>query len=172
MPKEYADVTDSEISSFKLDSRLNQVPHACETVLATLPASTDNSVRNQVRTALTECLNNAIVHGNLDINADLRTQGRWDDWHALLEQRQADPQFAHRQVDVAFAQSGSTLWIAVQDQGRGYSPKASPEPSLDELIMAESGRGLMIVHHIAHRVEISAEGTRIEFWISLLEDGA
>ncbi|AVM74564.1 SpoIIE family protein phosphatase [Magnetospirillum gryphiswaldense] len=72
-----------------------------------------------------EALANALIHGNLAVNAT--TSGSVEDmlrFCELVEDALADPARAGRMVWLSAAIIGSHLQIAVEDQGAGFQPRA------------------------------------------------
>lgn len=71
--------------------------------------------------ALAELLVNAVEHGNLAITYAEKSQLRRDDcWREEVERRLSLPEYAERQVRVAFAATPAGYEIVVADQGAGF----------------------------------------------------
>jgi anti-sigma regulatory factor (Ser/Thr protein kinase) len=112
--------------------------------------------------ALHEALNNAVVHGNLEISSELKELG--DDAYArALAARSTDPRFAHRTVDIAVDYDGQRCQWAITDQGSGFDvDSALRRASSDEpdLLLA-SGRGILMMRNFMDELRYEAGGRRV-----------
>jgi serine/threonine-protein kinase RsbW len=92
--------------------------------------------RLNIRVALTEALSNAILYGNRE---DARKTVRL---RASLEDRE--------------------LVLEVEDEGLGFDlERCTVDPTLDENILREDGRGLFLMRQLVDRVEQFARGGNI-----------
>lgn len=87
--------------------------------------------------ALTEAVNNAIIHGN-----------------------ECD---ASKTVDVDVRAFDGEFIVLVRDHGRGFDPDALPDPRHPDNLLREGGRGVFLIRHLADVVEIypSNPGTTV-----------
>lgn len=90
-------------------------------------AATTRERYHDVLLALTEAVNNAILHGN----------------------RCAD----HTTVDVEVQIHGGTLVAVITDCGTGFDPATLPDPTDPENLLREGGRGVFLIQHLADSVE-------------------
>lgn len=88
---------------------------------------------NNILLAVTEAVNNAIIHGNKN---DITKQ-------ILLE----------------FIVTDENLKVIVTDQGEGFDLDKVPDPTLPENLLNEHGRGIFIMKHFVN--EISTEKSKI-----------
>ncbi|QOJ00329.1 MAG: ATP-binding protein [Phycisphaeraceae bacterium] len=93
--------------------------------------------RFAVRLALAEAIANAFHHGHRGLPAGTT-------------------------IGVEYRVNGSTVWIAVEDQGPGFDPAKVPDPTLDENLEQPSGRGLMLIRAYMTRVAHAGRGNRLE----------
>ncbi|HEB83445.1 MAG TPA: ATP-binding protein [Bacteroidetes bacterium] len=116
--------------------RLVQVDKFAEKITRRLKFSDDQ--RDDIAISLSEAVNNAIIHGN-----------------------RADPE---KTVTIEILPIEEGLRIIVTDQGEGFNMQQVPDPTSPEHLLAESGRGLLIIHHLMDRVEVKVtkKGTRVE----------
>ncbi|MBK9248016.1 MAG: ATP-binding protein [Ignavibacteria bacterium] len=77
--------------------------------------------------AVTEAVNNAIIHGN-----------------------QSNPA---KQVTLSVAQDGNDIVISVQDEGLGFNPAAIRDPREPDNLLREGGRGVFLIQALAKSVE-------------------
>lgn len=91
--------------------------------------SLDEIQLNKVMVALTEAVNNAIVHGN-----------------------KADPS---KRVQVLCDVTPEALHFRVLDQGTGFDPGKVESPLKEENLLRESGRGIFLMRTLMDRVSFS-----------------
>lgn len=92
----------------------------------------------QLGYAVREAVVNAVVHGN-----------RYS---------------ANKKVHLLIRKQGSTLEIVVEDEGQGFDEQKQGDPLAEENLLAQSGRGLMIIRAFVDEVDIvrtEAGGTRV-----------
>ncbi|MFN8361317.1 MAG: ATP-binding protein [Candidatus Kapaibacterium sp.] len=77
--------------------------------------------------AVTEAVNNAIIHGN-----------------------KSNP---HKQVTLSVAQDGGDIVISVLDEGVGFNPATVRDPREPENLLREGGRGVFLIQALAKSVD-------------------
>jgi len=95
----------------------------------TQKAGLSNSAKDDVAIAVTEAVNNAIIHGN-KCNKD-------------------------KKVYIDFTTNDSEVVVSVRDEGSGFDLTALNNPTTPENIMKESGRGIFILTSIMDSVQFS-----------------
>lgn len=97
----------------------------------------DESVVADIAIAVSELVNNAMLHGN----------------------QSADDKV----VTVAITRSGGAVTITIADEGTGFDPDNVPDPLADENLLHEVGRGLFIVRSLMVKVDVTPtdKGTTI-----------
>lgn len=96
---------------------------------------TEESFGN-ILVALTEAVNNAIIHGN-----------------------KCDPS---KNVEVNVTRSNHTLSFTVKDQGVGYDYRNLPDPTAPENLEKLTGRGVFLMNQLSDMVIFSDNGSRVE----------
>lgn len=98
---------------------------------------------HKVMVALTEAVNNAIVHGN---KADRR-----------------------KKVFVSCEVLPGWLLFVINDQGKGFRPERVANPLKEENLLRESGRGIFLMRTLMDRVEFEAlrSGYQVRLWLDL-----
>ncbi len=98
---------------------------------------------HKVMVALTEAVNNAIVHGN---KADRR-----------------------KKVFVSCEVLPGWLLFVINDQGKGFRPEKVANPLKEENLLRESGRGIFLMRTLMDRVEFEAlrSGYQVRLWLDL-----
>ncbi len=88
--------------------------------------------------AISEAVSNAIVHGN-----------------------RRDPQkLVH--IQLRRAEKPAELRVVVEDMGEGFEPTAVPDPTQDEFLLRESGRGIFLMRSFAKEVHFLKGGRCVE----------
>ena len=51
--------------------------------------------------------------------------------------------------------------ISVEDEGEGFNPNSLPDPTLDENLLKESGRGVYLINHLMDEVHYEKNGRKV-----------
>lgn len=98
-------------------------------------ASFSDEDQNRIMLALSEAVNNAIVHGN-DLQEDKTVTIR-----ASYQDRQLD--------------------ISVMDEGKGFDPESIPNPLKEQNLLNEGGRGVYLMKQYADNVIFTKNGSKV-----------
>ena len=120
----------------------------------------DQAVLYQVSIALTEAFNNAIEHGNLELNSSLRESADGD-YHRLGRERAQQPPYRDRRVHVSFRLTPAEAVYVVRDEGPGFDPSSLPDPTDPENIVKPSGRGVMLISTFMDDVRFNDQGNEL-----------
>ncbi|MEZ4937733.1 MAG: ATP-binding protein [Crocinitomicaceae bacterium] len=91
--------------------------------------------------AVTEAVNNAIEHGNLNVEEKI--------------------------VTVECMLSNKVLKFAIKDEGNGFDFNNLPDPTDPENIEKPNGRGIFLMKNLADKVEYFDNGSKVEIEFSL-----
>lgn len=94
--------------------------------------------------AVTEAVNNAIVHGN-----------------------GSDP---NKKVQVTYEVEGDRVMFTVTDQGPGFDYYNLPDPTAPENLEKPTGRGVFLMKHLADQVIFSDNGRMVELYFKTHND--
>jgi CheY-like chemotaxis protein len=114
----------------------------------------------RVGTALHEAFVNAIEHGNLELDSELRNDPEGA-YQRLAMQRRQLPPYRDRLVHVWAKLSGESASITLRDQGPGFDPSSLPDPTDPENIGKISGRGLLLIRTFMDDVRFNESGNEI-----------
>lgn len=89
---------------------------------------------NRIMLALSEAVNNAIMHGNKE-----------------------DPD---KKVHIKASLSDHTLTVSVKDEGEGFDPDSVPDPLKEENLLKEGGRGIYLIDQYAEELNFSDNGCK------------
>jgi CheY-like chemotaxis protein len=154
-------LTDGQLS-FVLDNDPDQVPPLLgylEQVAWHLHPS-DRTDRIRVGIALNEALINAIQHGNLELNSDLRQEDD-DVFRALGDERRRQTPYQERRVRIRATLSRSEAVYVVEDEGPGFDRDTVTVASDPANLERIGGRGLMLIRAFMDEVEHNEKGNRI-----------
>lgn len=98
----------------------------------------------RVAVAVEEAMQNAIVHGNLEISSELRES---DDnrFYETLSKRQKQAPYQDRKVTLEAKLSRNSIQLTIQDQGPGFDFTRLPDPTDPEHLLLPHGRGLLLM---------------------------
>jgi anti-sigma regulatory factor (Ser/Thr protein kinase) len=129
-------------------------------------ASLSKDLRVRLYSAVQEALMNAVLHGNLRIDSDLR--GNLDGLLAAqdaIESKLNLPEIARSKIRVEAIWNASVLNVMIRDSGRGYDHENADESpaSADRA----SGRGIAILQAFSDRVAVLNGGTTVNLEFQL-----
>ncbi|NBV07795.1 MAG: ATP-binding protein [Flavobacteriia bacterium] len=88
--------------------------------------------------AVTEAVNNALIHGN-KMDASLM-------------------------IHVGVFDNTEWVCFSVKDQGQGFDPLQIPDPTAPENLMKENGRGVFLMQNLADEMDFEENGTRVNIY--------
>ena len=95
----------------------------------------DDEVYGKYMLSVVECVNNAIVHGNkMDKN---------------------------NKVTMHYLISNTTIEVTVSDEGEGFDPDKLPDPTAEENLERDCGRGIFLMRHLSDELEFANNGRTI-----------
>ncbi len=118
------------------------------------------SDRTHVGIALVEALSNAIIHGNLEVASELKSENR-EEFDRLIEQRRNDPRYSGRVVGCVARESPWRIEYVIKDEGRGFDATSLPDPHLPENLLSLSGRGIMLMRTFMDEVTYNDTGNQV-----------
>lgn len=119
----------------------------------------------QVTTALAEALNNAILHGNMEISSELR-EGEGDAFHRLMQERRVGAPFKDRQVEVNVHVTDEAISWTIRDEGPGFDWKTVPDPTDGDNVLRSWGRGILIMRSFADDVQFNDKGNEVTLTVA------
>ncbi len=129
----------------------------------------DESTLMRIGVALTEALENAVYHGNLELSSELR-KGDGQLWVQELQRRRGLAPYRDRKVRVTADVSRSRCQFTIVDEGPGFNPSLLPDPTDTVNLESVSGRGVYLIRMLmdeAHYTERGNELRMIKYATSL-----
>ncbi|MFC1576976.1 ATP-binding protein [Candidatus Omnitrophota bacterium] len=133
----------------KLPSTLDQIRKSSDEILKALGSfSVDETVLFNIKLCIEEAVRNAIVHGNK------KKEGLG--------------------IEVSYWIKDNSLNIEVGDEGKGFDVKKLPDPTKDENLLREHGRGVFLINHLMDEVIYNERGNKVRMIKTLSggKDGA
>ncbi len=96
----------------------------------------DDNIYGNIMVAVTEAVNNAILHGN-----------------------GSNPE---KSVNLSLDIDENKLQFTIQDQGTGFEYEDLPDPTAPENLLNPGGRGIFLIKHLADHVVFEDEGRIIK----------
>lgn len=127
--------------------------------LVTMQLGDDTQIL-RIGIALHEALTNAIYHGNLELDSQLRQEDETV-FYDLAETRRVQEPYAQRRVLVQATASRNQIRYQIRDQGPGFDVKRVADPTDVENLMRVGGRGLLLIRSFMDEVDHNDAGNEI-----------
>jgi CheY-like chemotaxis protein len=145
--------------AFVLDNDLALIGPLIEQLQAALPSWSDRD-RLQIGMAIDEALVNAMHHGNLEVDTNLRDIDEATYNHEI-DSRRLRPPFCDRKVRIQAEFSESHVCVQISDDGQGFDPAQVPDPTTPENLRNVGGRGLFLINAFMSKVVHNSIGNQI-----------
>ncbi len=134
----------SEISSVRLPSNIQSIQKV-EFLIDEIcqDFNIHDDYYGNILIAVTEAVNNAIVHGNAED--------------------------ANKDVAIVVCSNKQNLSFEISDEGEGFAFDNLPDPTAPENIEKEEGRGIFLMNALADKVEFFDNGTKVVLSFSVLK---
>ncbi|MCA9732768.1 ATP-binding protein [candidate division KSB1 bacterium] len=135
--------------------------HVIRDILLSYSKINDREIQN-ILLALSEAVQNALDHGNLELESKWKEQYTDDNdesyFDVIKKQRLADPIYGNKKITITLVLESDVLRISVQDEGSGFKPEIG-----DAATGAIHGMGLMIIRNIADSIVFNESGNKVTF---------
>lgn len=95
----------------------------------------NDDIYGNIMISVTECISNAIIHGN-----------------------QSDK---NKLVNLELKLEDDLLKFTIEDEGRGFELEALPDPTAPENIEKPGGRGIFLIKHLSDEVKFEEGGKKV-----------
>lgn len=112
--------------------------------------------RTRIGVALEEALANALYHGNLEIDSQLRDDDQA--YYALVEDRMGKTPYRNRRLNIEVSLSRDKAVFVIRDEGRGFDPTTLPDPTDPANLEKASGRGILLMRMFMDEVAFNSVG--------------
>ena len=107
--------------------------------------------------ALSEVLDNALYHGNLELSSDLR-QGDGRAWREETQRRLRQSPYCDRQIRFEVVIDDRSARFLIRDDGPGFNPHLQSDCTDEENLERCSGRGLLLMRMYMDEVRFNETG--------------
>lgn len=117
----------------------------------------DHKERIRLHVALQEALANALYHGNLELDSELRQEDE-SVFYNLGETRRAQEPYRSRRIRVKTALDLNAAVFVIADDGPGFDHRRLSRPVDDQSLGRIGGRGLLLMRTFMDEVSYNARG--------------
>lgn len=114
----------------------------------------------RIGVALHESLSNAINHGNLELDSELRQEDE-SIYYELAEARKLMWPYCDRKVHFFASLNSERVRFVIRDEGPGFNHKKVLDPTEAENIERVGGRGLLLIRSFMDEVSYNTRGNEI-----------
>lgn len=114
----------------------------------------------RIGVALHESLSNAINHGNLELDSELRQEDE-SIYYELAEARKLMWPYCDRKVHVYSSLNGERIKFVIRDEGPGFNHQKVLDPTAEENVERVGGRGLLLIRSFMDGVSYNTRGNEI-----------
>ncbi|HJZ89925.1 MAG TPA: response regulator [Gemmataceae bacterium] len=123
-------------------------------------SGSDDTGLMQLTIALREGIQNAMEHGNLELDSRLREQDDGE-YHRLAQERRQQKPYADRRVHVSARETPTEAVYVIRDEGPGFDPSLLPDPTDPTNIERRSGRGVLLMRTFMSEVRYNDRGNEL-----------
>lgn len=120
----------------------------------------DETTMMRIGVAIDEAICNAVHHGNLEVDSELRNDG-YDLYLTQISERRTQSPYSERHVHVRAEVTATQVSYAIRDEGKGFDPDSIPDPTDPANLDKASGRGLLLIRTFMDVVSFSDDGRQI-----------
>ncbi len=157
-----AAVSNREVLSYTIDNNPDLLPLIVSSVrqrIVSWPFQ-DSIELERVTVALSEALDNALYHGNLDLCSDLR-QGSGQSWREESRARRGALPYRDRRIRFQAAFDSQGAEFVIRDEGIGFDPALLSDCTQMQNLERCSGRGLFLMKMYMDEMRFNATGNEI-----------
>jgi response regulator of citrate/malate metabolism len=131
----------------------------------------DKKTTLTIRLSLYEMLVNAMEHGNLEINYEMKKNLLEEvvDYQRYLQERANEEPFRDRKVHVSYTYDAKSIAFTITDEGKGFDVSKVPNPHASENLERLNGRGIFISRVNITQVTYNEKGNSVTLYKELLQ---
>lgn len=158
------DFAGEESGSFSFDNDLLDI-HFYSSFLISYLYNTNkiSSVdRFNLQIALSELLNNALEHGNLEISYEEKSKWMEENGEivSLIEQKRLDPKFSNRKIGISYILNQDFCSFTISDDGNGFDWKRYTQKQAEESTQLH-GRGIQLSGEMVGTLSYNDKGNKV-----------
>lgn len=115
----------------------------------------------QIKLCLREALDNAIIHGNLEVGTGIKNIS-WKQYQEKLKEKENSLQ-GEMKVVIRFQVYPDRFEFEIEDRGKGFTPppRQAPDFSQPGILLGDGGRGIPIIRGFMDEVSWNDKGNLI-----------
>lgn len=121
----------------------------------------NRSTATNVSLALVEAIDNAMIHGNLEIPSDIIEEQGIRVFNQEIEKRVQEDAYKDRKIVIYYELEKEYVEYVIEDEGNGFDYTKLPDPRDPENFYKNSGRGLLIIRTLMDEVDWNEKGNII-----------
>jgi DNA-binding response OmpR family regulator len=121
----------------------------------------NRTTTGNISLALKEAIDNAIIHGNLEISSQIIENDGIKEFYDEVNKRKNTKKYSGRKVTVYYELVHDYVEYIIEDDGHGFDYDLLPDPRDPENFFKNSGRGLLIIRTLMDEVDWNAKGNTI-----------
>jgi DNA-binding response OmpR family regulator len=121
----------------------------------------NRTTMGNISLALKEAIDNAIIHGNLEISSEIIENEGIKEFYSEVNKRKILEKYVNRKVTVYYELVHDYVEYIIEDDGSGFDYDKLPDPRDPENFFKNSGRGLLIIRTLMDEVDWNAKGNTI-----------
>ncbi|MCQ2600482.1 MAG: cyclic nucleotide-binding domain-containing protein [Treponema sp.] len=158
------DFAGEESGSFSFDNDLLDI-HFYSSFLISYLYNTNkiSSVdRFNLQIALSELLNNALEHGNLEISYEEKSKWMEENGEivSLIEQKRHDPKFSNRKIGISYILNQDFCSFTISDDGNGFDWRKYTQKQAEESTELH-GRGIQLSGEMVGTLSYNDKGNKV-----------
>lgn len=155
------DSPDLRIATLRANTRPSQIGILRDRLVSTFEEFGINSdIKPQSCMAIEEALANAIYHGNLGLDSDLKEDGS-SKFGELAKERSEMAPWKDRSVSIVELATPFGVWITIADEGEGFNVARALEKTVDPEALLASGRGLIMMKAFSDDLVFNSNGNEV-----------
>jgi YesN/AraC family two-component response regulator len=111
-----------------------------------------------MRMGLHELIVNAIEHGNLELDSELKQR---NDYLDFLKRRSLETRFSERRVTIEVTIAAEAFTCVIRDQGPGFDWHSLPDPADPENLFKPHGRGIIMAGNFFDEFSFNESGNQV-----------
>ena len=131
----------------------------------------NGSERMRAGTAFEEALLNAMYHGNLDVNSELKESDH-QAFYDLAESRRSTSPWKERRIFLRIRLNSQEVTVVIRDEGKGFDPQTLPDPTDPENLARPFGRGIMLMRAFMDDVRYNSTGNEVSLYRRRVRSGS
>ncbi len=124
-------------------------------------ADYDPGQHMQIAMAMDEAIVNAMIHGNLEIDSELRRMEDGQPYLDKISERMNESPYGDRRVYFSLVADRKGAVFTIRDEGPGFCLDDVPDPTDPSNLDKEGGRGLLLINTFMDEVRHNEKGNEI-----------